>query len=76
KKTGNYVIFGKVVGIYIDDFYIKDGLFDAASARPLVRLGYMDYGVVGKENTFSKNRPALDQNGKLQDVQEWDGKYR
>jgi len=75
-KTGNYVIFGQVVGIYIDDFYIKDGLFDAALARPLVRLGYMDYGVVGKENTFSKNRPALDENGKLQDVQEWVGKYR
>ena len=74
--TGNYVVLGKVVGIYINDNFIKDGLFNAAAARPLVRLGYMDYGVVGSENTFSKNRPKLGKNGKLQPVDEWDGVYR
>jgi len=70
------VIFGQVVGIYINDKFIKDGLFNASAARPLVRLGYMDYGVVGTENTFSKNRPKLDKYGKLQPVEEWDGVYR
>ena len=72
---GNYVIFGKVVGIYINEKFVKDGLFDASAARPLVRLGYMNYGVVGSENTFSKNRPKLDKDGKLQQVEEWDGTY-
>ena len=73
---GNYVIFGQVVGIYINDKFIKDGLFNASAARPLVRLGYMDYGVVGSENTFSKNRPKLGKDGKLEAVKEWDGIYR
>ena len=76
KGSGTYVIFGKVLGIYIDDNYIIDGLFDASKARPLVRLGYMNYGVVGEENTFTKNRPELDENGNLKEVKEWDGVYR
>ena len=76
KGTGNYVIFGQVVGIYINDKFIKDGLFNASAARPLVRLGYMDYGVVGSENTFTKNRPKLGKDGKLEPVKEWDGIYR
>ena len=76
KGTGNYVIFGQVVGIYINDNFLKDGLFNASAARPLVRLGYMDYGVVGSENTFTKNRPKLGKDGKLQPVEEWDGVYR
>ena len=29
-------------------------MFNASKARPLVRLGYMNYGVVGEENTFAK----------------------
>ena len=70
------IALGKVLGIYIDDNYIIDGLFDASKARPLVRLGYMNYGVVGEENTFTKNRPELDENGNLKEVKEWDGVYR
>lgn len=76
KGTGNYVVFGHVVGIFINDEYIKDGFFDANSARALGRLGYMNYGVVGKENIVSKNRPQLDENGNLKPIEEWDGKYR
>ena len=41
-----------------------------------MRLGYMDYGVVGSENTFTKNRPNLGKDGKLEPVKEWDGIYR
>mgnify|MGYP003326285627 CR=1 FL=1 len=61
---------------FINDNFIKDGLFNASAARPLVRLGYMDYGVVGSENTFTKNRPKLGKDGKLQPIEEWDGVYR
>ncbi|MBP1886897.1 flavin reductase family protein [Sinorhizobium mexicanum] len=39
----NYVVFGEVVGIHIRDEAIRDGRFDAATVRPLARLGYMDY---------------------------------
>ena len=60
----------------IMDKFIKDGLFNASAARPLVRLGYMDYGVVGSENTFTKNTPKLGKDGKLEAVKEWDGIYR
>ena len=74
--TGNYVIFGQVVGIYINDRFIKNGLFNVSAARPLARLGYMDYGVVGSENIFSKNRPKLDKEGNLLPVEEWDGIYK
>ena len=45
---GTYVIFGKVVGVFIDDEFIIDVVFNASKARPLVRLGYMNYGVVDR----------------------------
>ncbi len=41
--TGNILIFGQVVGVYIDDAFIRDGRVDAAAMRPLARCGYMDY---------------------------------
>ena len=74
--TGNYSIIGEVVGIHINDECIKNKMFNTAKARPLARLGYMDYGVVGKENIFSKNRPKLNKEGQLESVEEWDGIYR
>jgi flavin reductase (DIM6/NTAB) family NADH-FMN oxidoreductase RutF len=74
--TGNYSIIGEVVGIHINNEYIKDGMFDTAKVRPIARLGYMDYGVVGKENIFSKNRPKLNKDGTLEQVNKWDGVYR
>ena len=43
---GNYVTFGRVVGVHIDDELIVDGMVDICRARPIARLGYMDYAVV------------------------------
>jgi flavin reductase (DIM6/NTAB) family NADH-FMN oxidoreductase RutF len=37
------VVFGQVVGIHIDEAVVRDGRFDAALARPVARMGYMDY---------------------------------
>jgi flavin reductase (DIM6/NTAB) family NADH-FMN oxidoreductase RutF len=76
KLTGNYSIIGEVIGIHINDKYIKDGMFNTKKVRPIARLGYMDYGVVGEENIFSKNRPKLGKDGKLESVKKWDGVYR
>jgi flavin reductase (DIM6/NTAB) family NADH-FMN oxidoreductase RutF len=54
-RQGGAVIFGEVVGIHIVDEAIVDGRVDYTRMRPLARLGYMDYLVVGE--TFSMDRP-------------------
>jgi flavin reductase (DIM6/NTAB) family NADH-FMN oxidoreductase RutF len=51
----NTVVFGKVIGVHIDDQFIKDGLVDTAALEPIGRLGYLDYVKVDK--TFSMDRP-------------------
>lgn len=40
-------IFGEVVGIHVDERIVRDGRVDLALARPLSRLGYMDYAGLG-----------------------------
>lgn len=54
----NKVVFGRVVGIHIDDRVIEDGRVNLAAIRPLARLGYMDYTVV--ETIITMHRPALE----------------
>ncbi|QKV17780.1 flavin reductase family protein [Oricola thermophila] len=44
-ETGNLMCFGEVVGVHIDDAMLTDGLFDLAKAKPVTRLGYLDYGL-------------------------------
>jgi flavin reductase (DIM6/NTAB) family NADH-FMN oxidoreductase RutF len=39
------MVIGQVVGVYIDEAVIRDGLVDVTLIRPLARLGYMDYSV-------------------------------
>ncbi|GAB4181144.1 MAG: flavin reductase family protein [Thalassobaculales bacterium] len=41
-----HLVIGQVVGVHIDDAYIRDGRFDTAAAQPLARCGYRDYAVV------------------------------
>ena len=50
-----YLVLGEVVGVHIDDRFIREGRFDAAAARPIARCGYQDYAVV--EKLFSLARP-------------------
>ena len=54
------LIIGLVVGIHIDDRFIKDGRVDTGAMRPIARLGYMDYAVVTPETIFSIERPSAD----------------
>jgi flavin reductase (DIM6/NTAB) family NADH-FMN oxidoreductase RutF len=44
-----------VVGIYIDDRVIVDGMIDIKRMRPVARLGYLDYCVV--DEFFTMPRP-------------------
>jgi hypothetical protein len=52
----NFVVFGRVVGVHIEDAILRDGLVDIGRAAPLARLGYMDYAVV--RESFRMDRPA------------------
>ena len=78
RETGHYLVIGRVVGIYIDDRFIRDGLVDTAAMRPIARMGYMDYAVVTPETVFTLNRPQVTKDGAVtspaSDV--WDGVYR
>jgi flavin reductase (DIM6/NTAB) family NADH-FMN oxidoreductase RutF len=43
-----HVAFGQVIGVHIDDGFIKDGRLDTAAMQPIARCGYSDYAVVDK----------------------------
>jgi len=51
-----HVVFGQVVGVYIDERFIKNGLLDTAAMKPIARCGYSDYAVV--ESVFAMQRPS------------------
>ncbi len=76
----NYsMIIGQVVGIFIEDKFVKDGVVDTGAMRPIARLGYMDYGVINPENVFTINRPEVGPDGKVVNARpegKWDGQYR
>ena len=55
QDTENWVVFGQVVGVHIDDTLLVDGQLDTARMKPLARLGYMDYSVV--DHVFQVERP-------------------
>jgi flavin reductase (DIM6/NTAB) family NADH-FMN oxidoreductase RutF len=58
ENTDRYVVFGQVVGIHIDESFIKDGWLDTAAMRPIARAGYHEYFVSTPETKFSMRRPG------------------
>ncbi len=50
-----WLVCGEVVGIYVDDRFIRNGRVDTAAMRVVSRLGYRDYAVV--DRTFELRRP-------------------
>jgi flavin reductase (DIM6/NTAB) family NADH-FMN oxidoreductase RutF len=59
------LVIGQIVGVHIDDAFIKAGIVDTAAMKPIARLGYMDYAVIGPENTFTLTRPEVDADGAI-----------
>jgi flavin reductase (DIM6/NTAB) family NADH-FMN oxidoreductase RutF len=55
REIGRYLVLGQVVGIHIDDRFIKNGMLDTAAMKPIARCGYHDYAVV--DSVFSLVRP-------------------
>ena len=49
------VVFGEVLGVYIDDRVIEEGMIDIAKLRTIARCGYQDYAVV--DSVFAMARP-------------------
>ena len=54
--SGRRLVLGRVVGIHLDERFVKDGRVDSAAMRPIARGGYDEYSVV--ERVFSMPRPA------------------
>ena len=74
---GHFLIIGQVIGIFIDDNFITDGIVNTAKMRPLARMGYMDYGVITPDTAFVLQRPKVKDDGTVEDAAgEWDGVYR
>ena len=55
QEIGAFVVIGEVVGIHIDEAFLKEGLFDTVKAGNVARLGDMDYSTV--DAVFSMRRP-------------------
>jgi len=51
-----YLVIGQVVGVHIDEAYLRAGRFDTAAAVPLARCGYQDYTAV--DEIFEMLRPG------------------
>ena len=56
EPAGCHIVIGQVVGLYVDDRFLKDGRLDTAGMRPLARMGYDEYSAV--ERAFAITRPA------------------
>ncbi|WP_244849693.1 flavin reductase family protein [Caballeronia sp. SL2Y3] len=57
QPMNNWLALGQVVGVHIRSEFLKDGLFDTAAARPIMRAGYRaDYAEIGE--MFQMVRPS------------------
>lgn len=59
-RNGNtidrHVVIGEVVGVYVNEAFIRDGRVDTALMGALARCGYHDYAAV--EELIERERPA------------------
>ena len=57
-KAQAWLTLGEVVAVHIDKAFIKDGVYQTALARPIVRAGRQgDYFEIKPENMFEMKRP-------------------
>ncbi len=43
RPTDGFLVLGQVVGIHIDERFLRNGRFDAVAAQTIARCGYRDY---------------------------------
>jgi flavin reductase (DIM6/NTAB) family NADH-FMN oxidoreductase RutF len=58
QHVDRYVVFGQVIGIHIDERFIRDGILDTAAIRPIARAGYHEYFVATPDTKFAMRRPG------------------
>ncbi len=56
KPLDCHVVIGQVIGVHIDERFLKDGILDTAAMKTIARCGYQYYAVV--ESQFKMVRPA------------------
>jgi flavin reductase (DIM6/NTAB) family NADH-FMN oxidoreductase RutF len=56
RPTDGFLVLGQVVGIHIDERFIRNGRFDAVAAQTIARCGYRDYAQVTE--MFEALRPT------------------
>jgi flavin reductase (DIM6/NTAB) family NADH-FMN oxidoreductase RutF len=57
EQVNSWLILGEVVAVHIDKAYLRDGLYDTALARPILRAGRMgDYAEITPEAMFEMPR--------------------
>ncbi len=57
-ELDTWLILGEVVAVHIDRAYIRDGVYDTATARPILRAGRMgDYAEITPAAMFEMPRP-------------------
>jgi flavin reductase (DIM6/NTAB) family NADH-FMN oxidoreductase RutF len=57
RAADQFMVFGEVVGIHISEEIIRDGRIAMDLARPIARMGYMDYADGGVD-VFQLKRPT------------------
>jgi len=62
RPVASIMVIGEVVGVHIDEAILTNGLVDMTKARPVSRLGYMDFASVSE--TFQMFRPKWDESGR------------
>lgn len=60
KVTDGAIVIGEVVGIYIDDAVLVNGMVDLNLVDPLSRLGYLNYGRTSDIFRMKRPAPALE----------------
>lgn len=56
--TNRFMVLGQVIGVYIDERFIKDGLVNTAAMMPILRAGYHEYFTALSGNCFTMERPT------------------
>ncbi len=54
--TGRRLVIGRVLGLHLDERFVKGGRLDAVAMQPIARCGYDEYTVI--DRVFSMSRPA------------------
>jgi flavin reductase (DIM6/NTAB) family NADH-FMN oxidoreductase RutF len=58
-KVDTWLVLGEVVAVHIDPAFLTNGVYETATARPILRAGRLgDYFEITPETLFSMRRPG------------------